>query len=75
MWKKIMENQRKTAFLGGNVNRLYRREQEYLRNLIRSLFQLQNSGPLSAEERDRHGSAAFHDGKSWDKERVERKKG
>jgi hypothetical protein len=45
-----MENRRKTTFLGENFNDLSRQGQEYIRNLIRSLFQLQNSGPRPTAE-------------------------
>jgi hypothetical protein len=48
-----MENQRKAVFLGKNFNGLYRQEQEYLRNLVRSLFQLQNSGITPAVNAER----------------------
>jgi hypothetical protein len=47
---KIMGTRRKTSFLGENFTGLYLQEQEYMRNLIRSLFHLQNFGTPSAME-------------------------
>jgi hypothetical protein len=39
-----MGNLRKTVFLKDGLNRLFRNEQEYMKNLIRDLLSIQNSG-------------------------------
>lgn len=44
-----MANRKKAAFLGQGYTRLDRGEQDYMRNLARSLLGIQNSGDLAVE--------------------------
>jgi hypothetical protein len=46
----IMGSQRKITFLGESFSCLHRQEQEYLRNLIRSLLHFQNSRTMPGVE-------------------------
>jgi hypothetical protein len=45
-----MANHKKTVFLSRGFNRLYKDEQDYMRNLAHSLLFIQNSGNLTVEK-------------------------